>query len=300
MASTRRDFARALLGGTLAGMLPRAAHTDEPLIARALPRGGELLPILGLGSWQTVREDNAAEARAVLERFHAAGGRLVDTSPMYGEAEAVLGRIAAAAGLTDTLFLATKVWTDGAAAGAAQLADSRRLLGRTPLDLVQVHNLRDWRVHLGTLRAARERGELRHTGITHYTDSAHEALEQVLREQPLDFLQCNYNILDDHADRRLLPAAQERGVAVIVNRPFEEGALFRRVRGQPLPAWAAEAGIASWAQFFLKWILAHPAVSCVIPATSKLAHLEDNLGAARGALPDAALRRRMQAHVAAL
>jgi aryl-alcohol dehydrogenase-like predicted oxidoreductase len=297
---TRRELLTLLGGSALAGMLPGMSTGAEALRTRRIPSTGVELPVVGLGSWQTVRESNADDVLEILRRFHALGGRVVDTSPMYGDAETVLGREARAAGLTDSLFLATKVWTDGASAGARQLAESRRLLAKTPLDLVQVHNLRDWRTHLVTLRAARERGELRHLGITHYTDSAHAELERVFTAERFDTVQVNYNIADPHADERLLPAAAARGVAVIVNRPFEEGALFARVRGKPLPPWAAELGIASWGQYFLKWILGHPAVTCAIPATSKLRHLEDNLGAARGPLPDATQRARMREYFVSL
>jgi diketogulonate reductase-like aldo/keto reductase len=297
---TRRGLVQAMTGVAAAAMLPRMPMAAPALETRPIPRTAERLPVIGLGTWQTMNEGIAADARAVLERFHAAGARLVDTSPMYGEAEAVLGRLAAASGLTGELYLATKMWIDGDQAGVRQLAASRKLLQKTPLDLVQVHNLRDWRTHLVTLRAARERDEVRHLGITHYTDSAHEQLESVLRAEQFDFVQLNYNILDTHADKRLLGAAAELGVAVIVNRPFEEGALFDRVRGKTVPAWANEAGIASWGQYFLKWILGHEAVTCVIPATTKVRHLEDNLAAGVGPMPDKALRERMRAHMASL
>jgi diketogulonate reductase-like aldo/keto reductase len=214
---------------------------------------------------------------------------------MYGAAESVLGDLGAALGVTDRLFLATKVWTSGRDAGTAQMEQSFQRLRTQRLDLMQIHNLLDWRTHLRTLRAWKQAGRIRFLGVTHYTSSAYDELERVLRSEPLDFVQVNYSLGEREAERRILPLARERGIAVLVNRPFSEGGLFRRVRGQPLPAWAAEAGCASWAQIFLKWILAHPAVTCVIPATSRPQHLADNMGAGTGALPDAVTRDRMAA-----
>jgi diketogulonate reductase-like aldo/keto reductase len=212
---------------------------------------------------------------------------------MYGRSEAVVGEVAAKLGVTGKLFLATKVWTRGREAGVEQMATSERLLGKKPLDLLQVHNLLDLDTQLATLRAWKAAGRVRYIGVTHYTASAYPELERVLRRETLDFLQVNYSLAEREAEARILPLARERGVAVLVNRPFGGGEALRRALSKPLPPWAAEIDCASWAQLFLKWILAHPAVTCAIPATNKRAHLDDDLDAAAGRLPDESLRRRM-------
>jgi diketogulonate reductase-like aldo/keto reductase len=228
-----------------------------------------------------------------------AGGTVVDSSPMYGQAETVVGDLAAELNLHPSLFVATKVWTQGREAGVAQMERSRQRLRVARLDLLQVHNLVDWPTHLRTLRDWKAAGRVRYLGVTHYTASAYGELERIMRSEPLDFVQLNYSLAEPEAEHRLLPLAGERGIAVLVNRPYAEGALFRHVRGRPLPPWAAELGCQSWGQFFLKWILAHPAVTCVIPATSKPEHLADNMAAGTGVLPDPATRARMAAHLAA-
>ncbi len=225
----------------------------------------------------------------MLTAFFAAGARLIDTSPMYSTAEAVLGDLLTPQ-MHQRAFLATKVWTRGEASGIEQMQRSAQLLRTQRLDLIQVHNLLDLDTHLKTLRAWKAAGRVRYLGVTHYTVSAHPELERVLAREPLDFVQFNYSPVTRAAEQRLLPLAAERGVAVLVNRPFEDGALFQRVRGKALPAWAAELGVTSWGQLALKFIAAHPAVTCIIPATDKVAHLEDNLVAGRGALPDARQR----------
>ncbi len=217
---------------------------------------------------------------------------------MYGAAESVVGDLAAEIQVTDKLFLATKVWTSGREAGIAQMEQSMRRLRVKRLDLMQIHNLLDWRTHLKTLRAWKQDGRIRYLGVTHYTASAFDELERVLRAEPLDFVQVNYSLGEREAERRILPLARDRGIAVLVNRPFSAGGLFGSVRGKPLPAWAAEIGCDSWAQIFLKWILAHPAVTCAIPATRRPEHLVDNMKAGVGPLPDAATRDRMAALVA--
>ena len=270
-------------------------------LRRAIPSSKEALPVIGLGTWQTFDVGGGAERsplRQVLQRFVALGGRVVDSSPMYGRAEAVVGDLAAEDGLRDSLFVATKVWTSGRAAGVAQLEASLRHFRTRTLDLVQVHNLVDWRTHLTTLREWKHAGRIRYLGVTHYTASAYGELEKVMRAEPLDFVQLNYSVTEREAEQRLLPLAAERGMAVLVNRPFAEGALLRRVRGRAVPTWASDLGCTSWAQLFLKWIVAHPAVTCVIPATSRPEHLEDNMQAGRGPLPDAAARERIAAAVA--
>src|SRR5207244_7328456 len=230
-----------------------------------------------------------------LQSFVGLGGRVVDSSPMYGTAESVVGKLAAEFAVTDTLFLATKVWTSGSEAGVTQMEQSLRRLRARRLDLMQIHNLLDWRTHLATLRSWKEAGRIRYLGVTHYTSSAYDELERVLRAEPLDFVQVNYSLGEREAERRILPVARERGIAVLVNRPFSEGGLFQRVRGRALPDWAAEFDCASWAQFFLKWILGHPSVTCVIPGTSRPDHVVDNMAAGRGRLPDAKTRERMTA-----
>jgi diketogulonate reductase-like aldo/keto reductase len=297
---TRRAALRLMAAAAAAG--PASAGAASPMLQRPIPSSGEAIPAIGLGTWRTFDVGGSPAERApleeVLQRFVALGGQVVDSSPMYGAAESVLGDLGAALAVTDRLFLATKVWTSGREAGVAQMEQSFQRLRVRRLDLMQVHNLLDWRTHLRALRAWKQAGRIRYLGVTHYTASAYDELERVLRSEPLDFVQVNYSLGEREAERRILPLARERGIAVLVNRPFSEGGLFRRVRGQALPAWAAEVGCASWAQIFLKWILAHPAVTCVIPATSRPQHVLDNMTAGTGVLPDAATRDRMAALVA--
>ncbi len=268
---------------------------DGRPISRVMGRTGERLPAIGMGTWETfdVGDDEAARAplREVLRVFSAGGGRVIDTSPMYGEAEAVTGALLADTGAP--AFLATKVWTRSRAEGEAQMQASLRLLRTSRIDLMQVHNLLDFRAHITTLRRWKDEGKLRYIGATHYQLGAFAELERTIREERLDFVQLPYSLGVREAERRLLPAAAEHGVAVLVMRPFEGGELFTRVRGRPLPGWAGELGCTSWAQVFLKFILGHPAVHCPLPATRKPAHMADNMAAGRGPLPDEALRRRM-------
>jgi aryl-alcohol dehydrogenase-like predicted oxidoreductase len=290
---SRRAFLALMAAVAAAGGASGAAAAP---ILRIVPASNETLPVIGLGTWQTfdVGAGAAREPlRRVLQRFVELGGRVVDSSPMYGRAESVVGDLAAELGLRDKLFVATKVWTSGREAGIAQMEDSVRRLRAERLDLMQVHNLVDWRTHLRTLGEWKRAGRVRYVGVTHYTAGAYGELEQVMKTAALDFVQLNYSLLEREAERRLLPLAADRGIAVLVNRPFAEGGLFRRVRSQALPPWAAEIGCRSWAALFLKWIVAHPAVTCVIPATSRPEHLEDNMQAAMGPLPDTALRDRI-------
>jgi len=268
------------------------------MLQRAIPSTKETIPAIGLGTWQTFDVSGTRDPqREVLRRFAEVGGRVVDSSPMYGRAESVVGELATELTLGGKLFVATKVWTSGRDAGIAQMEESMRRLHVKNLDLMQVHNLVDWRTHLATLRGWKQAGRVRYVGMTHYTASAHDELERVLRAEPVDFVQINYSVGEREAERRLLPFARDRGIAVLINRPFAEGALFRAVRGKPIPTWATELGCDSWGQLFLKWILANPAVTCVIPATSKPEHLEDNMKAGLGPLPDAAARDRIAAAV---
>ncbi|HVF35346.1 MAG TPA: aldo/keto reductase [Candidatus Saccharimonadia bacterium] len=296
---------RTLMAGLgVAALAPRLAVAANDTIKRAIPSSGEAIPVIGLGTSGTFDvasdEGSLAPLREVLERFLTLGGRLVDTSPMYGRAETALGALLSKAPPEPKPFVATKVWTRGREAGIAQLEDSERKIGRA-LDLVQVHNLIDTDTHLDTLDRWKAEGRIRYTGITHYTRGAHDALEQAAEQRKVDFIQVNYSLAEPDADRRLLGFAQDRGIAVLANRPFADGALFDRARGKEVPSWARdELGIASWAQYFLKWIVSHPAVTCAIPATSKAKHLADNLGAGAAPLPDAAQRARMAQDFAAL
>ncbi len=278
---------------SLAAAAPAVVPDALPLIRRRIPSSGEELPIIGLGTSGPFEVD-AAEAhraplREVLGAFFAAGARLIDTSPMYSSAEGVLGDLLSPQ-MHESAFLATKVWTRGESAGIGQMTHSAQLLKTPRLDLVQVHNLLDLDTHLKTLRGWKDSGRVRYLGVTHYTVGAHAELARVLAREKLDFVQFNYSPVTRDAEQRLLPLAAERGVAVLVNRPFEDGELFRRTAGRALPPWAAELGATSWAQLALKFIAAQPAVTCIIPATGKVSHLMDNLGGGRGALPDARQR----------
>jgi diketogulonate reductase-like aldo/keto reductase len=295
---TRREATR-VMAGTAASLLVMPpllpAETNSSLLQRAIPSSGEMLPVIGLGTSRVFNE--AAAERAPLEQVVAMlvkmGGKLIDTAPAYGQAETVTGEIATKLKLHDKLFLATKVGTTGKAEGVQQIERSLELLGKKPLDLVQVHNLTDWEVQLTTLREWKKQGRIRYIGITTSRASAHADIAQVLEKERVDFVQINYSLMEREVEERVLTLAKERGVAVLVNRPFGRGDLFGRVREKPLPEWAAEIDCKSWAQFFLKWIVAHPAVTCVIPATSKPHHMEDNLQASLGRLPDEKMRRRM-------
>lgn len=271
----------------------------DPMLTRPIPSTREALPVIGCGTWLgfDVSPGSAEHQRlpGVLDALFAAGGSVIDSSPMYGRAEAVVGALLAASGQREKAFLATKVWTSGREAGIAQMEQSFQRL-RTPcIDLLQVHNLVDWRTHLATLRDWKAQGRIRYIGITHYTASAYAEVEAVLRAEPLDFLQINYSIDARQAEERLLPLAAERGMAVIVNMPFGGGGLLRRLRTQPLPGWAGEIGCGSWAQLLLKFVLSHPAVTCTIPGTTWAAHMADNAAAAAGSFPDAAFWRRKAA-----
>ncbi len=273
------------------------ADSNTTILSRKIPSSGEMLPVIGLGTWQSfdVGADVAARAplQDVLREFIALGGKMIDSSPMYGRSEEVAGDLMTALNVREKIFLATKVWTSGKAAGIAQMEDSLKKLARKKIELLQVHNLLDVDTHLRTLAGWKREGRVRYVGITHYTQSAYGAVAKVIDAQPngtIDFLQINYSIGEREAEQRLLPLARERGIAVIINRPFAGGELFRRLRATPLPAFAAEIGCTSWAQLLLKFVLGHPAVTCAIPATSKVEHLRDNMAAGLGRMPDEKLR----------
>jgi len=267
-------------------------------------RTGEPIPIIGLGTWQTFDVGSSARERATLESCVAAlasaGGRMIDSSPMYGRAEAVIGDIVASLGIRDRLFIATKLWTSGRRRGIDQMTESMRKLRVTQVDLMQVHNLVDVYTHLETLRAWKADGRVRYVGITHYTARAHSEVAKVLESEPVDFVQINYAVTEREAEQRVLPMALERGIGVIANRPFGAGNALGAVRGRPVPPWAAEIGCTSWAQLLLKFVVSHPAVTCAIPATSSLSHLQDNLHAGSAPMPDEAMRQRIASAIDSL
>ena len=266
---------------------------------KAIPAAvnGETLPVIGLGTWQSfdVSPDATRELASLLAAFSEGGGTVIDSSPMYGRSESVAGDLIQRAGLRKKLFIATKVWTTGRDAGIAQMNDSLKKLNADPIDLMQVHNLMDLEAHLATLADWKKSGRVRYVGITHYTSGAYASVEKALERYPVDFLQINYSIGERDAEKRLLPMARERKIAVIANRPFAGGELFRRLRAAPLPAWAREIDCASWAQLMLKFVVSHPAITCAIPATSKIEHLRDNLGGGMGKLPDEGMRAKIAA-----
>jgi len=264
---------------------------------RPIPSTGEQLPIIGLGTWQTFdvgsKPSKLGELEEILLTFLNRGGSLIDASPMYGTAEQVVGKLATWLGISSQLFMATKVWTTGKEEGIQQMNASMEKMNAKPMDLMQVHNLVDYKTQLATMEEWKLAGKIRYTGITHHSDMWHDAMEEVLQAYPVDFIQINYSILLGGAADSLLPMARDKGVAVIVNRPFEFGRLFRKVQQHPLPDWATEYQIRTWGQFFLKYIISHPAVTCVIPATSSLVHLRENMQAGEGELPDEKTRLRM-------
>lgn len=273
------------------------------MLHRIIPSSGEALPVIGLGTWQTfdVQDEIAYPVlENVLNELHIAGGRLIDSSPMYGKAEQVIGEISSRMQTADDFFYATKVWTTGLQQGTREMEASFRKMKRTKMDLMQIHNLLDWKTHLPQLRSMKEQGKIRYIGITHYTDDSHVELEKILRTEQLDFVQFNYSINARHAEKRLLDAAAEIGVATLINRPFGQGNLFGIVKGKTLPPWATELGISSWAAYFLKYIIAHTAVTCVIPATRNPAHAAEFVEAGTGILPDEPFKRKMLAYLDSL
>jgi diketogulonate reductase-like aldo/keto reductase len=303
MASITSVSRRTLLRSLGAAVATRAASTiaqNAAVLTRPIPSSGEALPGVGLGTWITFNVGNDPVARdscaEVMRALFAAGGTVIDSSPMYGSSQKVIGYGLAKLG-SARVFAADKVWISSGARGPEQIEASRRAWGVPRFDLMQVHNLLAWEANLQTLSTMKASGQVRYIGITTSEGRRHGDFERIMRAHPLDFIQITYNILDREVEARILPLAQERGIAVIVNRPFREGELTKKLARHPLPAWAAEIGCTSWAQALLKFILSHPAVTCAIPATTRVDHVQENVGAATGPLPDAALRARMIAHV---
>lgn len=295
----RRKTLRLLASTPLWSALPASVFDawQQSLTKRAIPSTGEKVSIVGLGTWQTFDVGPSRAERGplqqVLDQLVTKGGMVVDSSPMYGRSEQVVGDLAEASGLNKKLFMATKVWTSGRQSGINQMNRSMSRMQKRPMDLMQIHNLQDWKTHMKTLLQWKEEGKVRYIGITHYLQSAYGSMERIMKDYPLDFIQLNYSIASREAENRLLPLAKDRGIAVLTNRPYEGGSLFRQVKGKELPTLAKEIGAKSWGQFFLKYILSNDAVTCAIPGTSKVKHLLDNLGAASGTLPNEHQRKKM-------
>jgi len=301
--NSRRHFLKSTAAASLAySLLPQIASAAEArVIKKTIPSSGERLSVIGLGTSRTLdvstSESSISPLVEVIQAFFDRGGQLIDSSPMYGNAESVTGALLEQAKNKQDLFSATKVWTYGKDEGIRQMQHSMQRMGVDTIDLMQIHNLRDWRVHIDTLVDWKAQGKIRYIGITTSHGRYHEDLEKIMQQLPLDFVQFSYNITNRVAEQRLLPIAQERGIATLINRPFQRGSLFRLVKGKPLPEWAADIDCASWGQFFLKFIASHPGVTCIIPATSKLKHMVDNMTAGYGRLPDEKTRQRMIEYV---
>jgi len=305
MNPVRRALIRAMAAGAGAALFrPFSAFARSAPITRAIPSSGEQLPVVGLGTWITFNVGDDVELRdecaAVMRAFFREGGRVIDSSPMYGSSQSVIGYGLEKLGRPSSVFSADKVWISSGSQGPVQIEESRAQWGVGRFDLLQVHNLLAWEEHLPTLLAMKAEGRVRYVGITTSEGRRHGELEKIMATRPIDFVQVTYNALDREVEDRILPLARDRGIAVLVNRPFRQGDLIREVERHPLPRWASEAGAANWAQFLLKFIVSHPAVTCAIPATSRVDHVIENMGAATGSLPDAAMRRRMAAHVEGL
>jgi len=301
-----RRAALKLIGFAASGAMLEGVDVNaspESLISRRIPSSGEAVPCMGIGTYDSFdvsSPEQRQQVKEVMRDFARLRGRMVDTSPMYGAAESVIGDVITELSLTKELFLATKVWIEGLDAGLAQARQSMQRMKTSKLDLIQVHNLLDVDTHLSWLKEWKQKGQVRYIGVTHYAEGAYAALEKQVSTKQVDFVQFNYSMGEREAEKRLLPAAIASGAAVIVNRPFAKASLFERVKGRPLPAWASEFDASTWAQFFLKYILGHPAVTCVIPATRNPKHLADNMQAGRGRLPDEKMRQRMVAFWSAL
>lgn len=303
---SRRDAAKLIsMGSASLVLLPSMiSFKVTDIMKRKIPSSGELLPIVGLGTWQTFDVGNDSEKRRqlleVLRKMKELGGAMIDSSPMYGTSEAVVGDLTSSLKIEQDFFYATKVWTQGRQQGIDQMQASFRKMKRNVMDLMQIHNLVDWQTHSKTLRDWKEEGKIRYWGFTHYTNASHETLANLIKNEKPDFVQFNYSINERHAEKRLLNIAFDNGVGVIINRPYNGGNLFRKTKGKTLPDWCAEIDINSWGQFFLKYILAHKAVNCVIPGTSKPHHVVDNMKAGYGRLPDDKDRDKMLEYLRAL
>ncbi len=302
----RRQFV-SLLPATLALALPQLADatSSRERLLKAIPSSGEQIPVVGMGTWVTfnIGNDRAtlAQRLQVLQAFFSHGGGMIDSSPMYGSAEAVMGQLLPQlAGQTPGLFTATKVWTSNVSRGPQEIETSRQLWGVNSFDLLQVHNLLAWETHLETLFEMKRAGKLRYVGITTSHGRRHADLLRIMEDYPIDFVQATYNPIDRAIERDILPLAAERGIAVIANRPFQRGRLIDFVQRHPLPAWAAEIDCPHWPAFMLKYVVSHPAVTCVIPATSRVDHMHENMSALYGRQPDTAMRKDMESYVASL
>jgi diketogulonate reductase-like aldo/keto reductase len=300
---TRRTFVGSVASLGATATIPALGQNVAPgaILKKPIPSTGEQIPAIGLGTWITFNvgsNEKLRNARAqVMQTFFDRGGSLIDSSPMYGSSEAVIGYGLARITNKRALFSAGKVWTVLKPLGVNQMESSRRLWGVERFDLMQVHNLLDWSTHIETLKVMKAQGRVRYIGITTSQGWRHGDLERIMRNEPIDFVAFSYNVVDREVEERLLPLAAERGIAVIINRPFQEGVLINRMMYHPLPPWAAEIDCANWAQFLLKFIISHPAVTCVIPATRRVDHMEENMGAMRGRQPDARMRARMTRYV---
>ncbi len=303
MQLSRRELLKAGIGAGASIFLPSASLLAQtaPVIQRKIPSTGESLPIIGIGTARrydaVTTEAGRAPLREVLRRFKEMGGKVIDTAPSYGTAEVVVGDLVAELMIRDSLFLATKAGARGRSAGIEQLEQSFKRLRTPKIDLIAVHNLRDTQTQLRTLRQWKQAGRIRYVGITTSSERQYPEFEQTMKVETLDFIQVDYALDNRKADQRILPLAADRGMAVMINLPFGRGRLFQAVQGKTLPSWASDFDCSTWAQFFLKYIVSHPAVTCAVPGTSKGDHLVDNLGAARGRLPDAAMRRRMESFI---
>jgi diketogulonate reductase-like aldo/keto reductase len=304
--ANRRQLIKALATSPLLAMLPglSLAENKIPKILKPIPKSGEQISAIGMGSYQTFNVSNNSTELAslinVLSTFFKSGGQLIDSSPMYRNSEATLGKLLSQLTFEPDLFAASKVWTYGKQAGLDAIKVTEKRMQVENMDLMQVHNLRDWEIQLANLNELKNAKQLRYTGITTSSIGQYDDFENVMRKKELDFVQLNYNIKVRNAEKRLLPLAQDKGIAVIVNMPYEKGRLFKRVKDKPLPEWASEFDCKSWGQFFLKFIISHPAVTCAIPATSKVHHMSDNMLAMRGALPDSKMRKKMAEYFSTL
>ena len=303
---TRRYFLQGIgvMSAGMALMPVMAFGQNRQPITRAIPSSGERIPVIGMGTSRTFdvgrNPTSRSQLQEVLQAFFDNGGALIDSSPMYGNAESVVGDLLKNIRNKDKLFAATKVWTYGRQAGIDQMQRSMQRMGVAVMDLMQIHNLRDWKIHLPVVRQWKEEGKIRYIGITTSHGRSHDELEQIMRSETLDFVQLTYNIGNRTVEERLLPLAADRGIATLINRPYQRGALFKKVKGQSLPEWSQEFDCRSWGTFFLKYILSHPAVTCVIPATSKVHHMQDNMAGGYGKVPSQKMRRRMLNHMESL